>query len=112
MKHLIAAASVALALTAGTMAEARTYSGPEANALRCANTLSFTAVAMFEAGMISANDRDAMILYSVMILDRYVSGSQEQKMAGLEAMANHYGFEGTLEDFADNADNCIRMFPV
>ena len=33
-------------------------------------------------------------------------------MAGLEAMANHYGFEGTLDDFAQNADNCVRMFPV
>ena len=80
--------------------------------MRCANTLSFTAVAMFEAGMISANDRDTMLLYSVLVLERYVSGTQDEKMAGLEAMANHYGFEGTLDDFAQNADNCVRMFPV
>ena len=62
MKTLIAAVAVAGSLCLGTVAEARTYSGSEANALRCANTLSFTAVAMFEAGMISANDRDTMLL--------------------------------------------------
>lgn len=110
-----AAAAFGAVLAAPTPALARaaiTYAGEEAAALRCANMLALTAVALSRHGLIAKPEKEIMLGISVLILDHHVSGSWPQKKAALKIMRDRRGPAQTLEDYQRNAARCLRQFPI
>ena len=103
-----------LTLLAGTAdaVPGRVYEGPEAAALRCANTLALTAVSLARADMIGEPEKEVMLGITLLILERHVSGSWQQKKKALQVMRDRRSFEDTLEDYRLNAAQCLRQFPI
>lgn len=93
-------------------AEQKTYSGQEAAALRCANTLAFTAVALEDAGRLGEAEKEVMLGITVLILERHVSGTWQQKKAALEVVRDRRDVIETLDDFENLAQRCLRQFPI
>ncbi|WP_246227812.1 hypothetical protein [Roseobacter ponti] len=100
-----------LCLVAG-VAEARTYAGEEAAALRCANTMAFTAVALEDTGRMSEAEKDVLLGITVLILENHVSGTWQQKKAALAVVRDRRDVFETLEDFERFAEQCFRQFPI
>ena len=105
---MLCAALAALPAWAGT----RTYEGSEAAALRCANTLALTAVALSAAEMIGEGEKQVMLGVTVRILDRHVSGTWAQKRAAMEVMRDRRSVTDTLDDYRRNAKRCLAQFPI
>lgn len=93
-------------------AMARTYEGREAAALRCANTLALTAVALNAAGRMGDAEKDGIIGVTIRILDRHVSGTWRERKAAMEVMRDRRGLSDTLDDFRRNAARCLVQFPI
>ncbi|MEX3314788.1 hypothetical protein [Sulfitobacter sp. PS-8MA] len=93
-------------------AESRVYEGSEAAALRCANTLALTAVALSGAGLIGEPEKQVMLGVTVRILDRHVAGTWAQKRAAMEVMRDRRSVPDTLEDYRRNAMRCLAQFPI
>lgn len=113
MKHvasLIALVVLGCAVAAG--AQAKTYEGEEAAALRCANTLAFTAVALEGSGRLGEPEKEVMLGITVLILERHVSGTWAQKRAALEIVRDRRDVIETLDDFEQLAQRCLRQFPI
>ncbi|MFK7745929.1 MAG: hypothetical protein AB8B47_12810 [Roseobacter sp.] len=91
---------------------AKTYEGEEAAALRCANTMALTAVALFETGKHSAAEKDVLLGITVLILEMHVSGTWNQKKAALEVVRDRRDVRQTLGDFQQFAAQCLRQFPI
>ena len=108
-KFILAAA---LTLPVSAWAETRTYEGSEAAALRCANTLALTAVALSGAELIGEAEKQVMLGVTVRILDRHVSGTWPQKRAAMEVMRDRRSVPDTLEDYRKNAVRCLAQFPI
>lgn len=102
----------ALAVTLASPAAARTYEGSEAAALRCANTLALTAVALNSAGRIGDAEKDGILGVTIRILDRHVSGTWRQRKAAMEVMRDRRDIDDTLEDYRRNAARCLLQFPI
>ena len=102
------AAPVALPGKAGT----RVYEGREAAALRCANTLALTAVALSAAELIGEGEKNVMLGVTVRILDRHVEGTWAQKRAAMEVMRDRRSVPDTLEDYRRIAERCLVQFPI
>lgn len=100
----------ALVLSQGALA--KTYSGSEAAALRCAHTISATAVAMEKMGLIETELMDALIFGSVSILTQYVSGTEAEKVAAMRIMAERRSTKESAEDFREIARRCAVQFPL
>ena len=94
--------------TAGT----RVYEGREAAALRCANTLALTAVALSAAELIGEGEKNVMLGVTVRILDRHVEGTWAQKRAAMEVMRDRRSVPDTLEDYRRIAERCLVQFPI
>ena len=102
-----------VAASSGTAGAAqKVYEGSEAAALRCANIVALTAVALNDAGGIGDLEKDVMLGISFMMLEEHVSGTWQQKRAALEEVRNRRGIEETLEDFTRLAERCLREFPI
>jgi len=115
MKATLTALALAMAGLTGTSAAAQdqiTFSGQEAAALKCAHMFTFTSVTMYQAGYIARRHSDMMLTWSYVILNRYVSGTMDQRLAAMEIIGQRHGFQGTLEDFSTEAETCVRQFPV
>lgn len=110
----LVAAAVLLMLTCATSASAvqRTYEGEEAAALRCANTLALTAVALSAAELITDAEKEVFLGVTVLILERHVSGTWQQKKAAMAVMRDRRSVPDTLEDYRRNAGRCLRQFPI
>lgn len=93
-------------------AQAKTYEGSEAAALRCSNTLALTAVALNRANMIGEPEKNVMLSVTFAILERHVSGSWAQKKAAMEVMRDRRSVTATLEDYRKNAARCLQQFPI
>ena len=111
------AALFCLALVCGlhspTLALAnRVYAGQEAVALRCANALALTAMALAGAGRISEQEKDVMLWITVSILKRHVSGTWWQKKSALRVMQTRRTAIQTLDDYRVNAQKCLEQFPI
>lgn len=105
--------AAALMLWAGPLwAGQKTYSGEEAAALRCANTLAFTAVALESSGGISSLEKDVMLDITVGILAQHVSGTWRQKKAALRVVRDRRDVLETLDDFTRFANQCLVQFPI
>jgi hypothetical protein len=90
----------------------KVYEGDEAAALRCANTLAFTAVALAETGRLGEPEKSVMLQITVLILERHVSGTWAQKKAALRVVRDRRDMMETLEDFERNAQRCFEQFPI
>ncbi|WP_257883638.1 hypothetical protein [Roseobacter insulae] len=93
-------------------AQQRIYSGEEAAALRCANTMAFTAVALESTGRLGAAEKEVMLNITVRILDLHVSGTWRQKKAALRIVRDRRDVFETLEDFERYANQCLVQFPI
>lgn len=112
-RWLAIAAIFCALLSAPAMAVSqRTYAGEEAAALRCANTLALTAVALSGAELIDEAEKDVMLGISMLILERHVSGTWNQKKAALEVMRDRRSVPDTLDDYQRNAAQCLKQFPI
>lgn len=102
-----------LMLAAGSAsAQQRVFEGDEASALRCANMLAMTGVALNGAGLMGDPEKDVLIGISVLILERHVSGSWTEKKRAMEAMRDRRDIGETLTDYQRNAPVCLRRFPI
>ncbi|MFK7835307.1 MAG: hypothetical protein AB8B60_03720 [Sulfitobacter sp.] len=113
--QLIRAALVGGCIAAATPAfaqAARVYEGEEAAALRCANTLALTAVALSRADLMAPEEKDVVLGITTLILERHVSGTWGQKKAALRIMRDRRSVPDTLEDYRKNATRCLRQFPI
>ena len=112
--RLVAFSLMALGLLAlPQMGEAkRVYEGREASALRCANTVALTAVALSRADMIGDAEKDVMLSITTLILERHVSGTWREKKAALSVMRDRRSVDDTIEDYRRNATWCLREFPI
>ena len=90
----------------------KVYEGREALALRCANTLALTAVALARADLISTTEQDIMLDATFQILRRHVSGTWLQKKRAMEIMRDRRSVPDTLDDYRQNAFRCLEAFPV
>lgn len=108
------ASAVVFTLTCATpvFAVQRVYEGQEAAALRCANTLALTAVALSAAERISDAEKEVFLGVTVLILERHVSGTWQQKKAAMAVMRDRRSIPDTLEDYRRNAGRCLRQFPI
>ena len=102
-----------LLLAAGPAPAAqRVYEGSEAAALRCANIVALTAVALHDAGRLGEVEKEVMLGISYLMLQGHVSGSWPEKRAALEIVRDRRGVEETLRDFEQLAEKCLRQFPI
>jgi len=101
-----------LALPSAATAAPRIYEGREAAALRCANTLALTAVALSAAELIGEGEKNVMLGITVRILDRHVEGTWAQKRAAMEVMRDRRSVADTLEDYRRSAERCLVQFPI
>lgn len=99
-------------ICAGPALAARTFSGEEAAALRCANMLAYTAVTMARADMIGNDEKEVMLGITVLILERHVSGTRAEKKAAMAVMRDRRDIDQTLDDYRDNAAKCLVQFPI
>ena len=103
----------ALAICAGPLAAGqKTYAGEEAAALRCANTMAFTAVALDSSGRIRTLAKEVMLDITVRILVDHVSGTWRQKKAALRIVRDRRDVFETLDDFRRFANQCLLQFPI
>lgn len=104
---------ICLALNGGTSAAGqKVFEGDEAAALRCANMIALTGIALGGAELISVPEKDVMIALSFLILELHVTGTRSQKLAALEVMQARRSPEATLKDYRDNAQRCLKRFPI
>jgi hypothetical protein len=101
-----------LALPSAATAAPRIYEGREAAALRCANTLALTAVALSAAELIGEGEKNVMLGITVRILDRHVEGTWAQKRAAMEVMRDRRSVADTLQDYRQIAERCLVQFPI
>ena len=113
MRHLVRATLFGFLCSVAAAANAeQTYEGSEAAALRCANTLALTAVALASGKLIDEREKDAMLGITIRILERHVTGTWRQKKLALEVMRDRRSVPDTLEDYRRNALRCLRQFPI
>ena len=109
---LALALCLTLALPHSARAERRVYQGSEAEALKCAYLFSHSAVVMEKGGYIPAKDRDVLIAVSGLILQRYVGGTEAQKLRALRAVGSRRNTVSTLLQFRDESRYCFKRFPI
>ncbi|MFK7882053.1 hypothetical protein [Roseobacter sp.] len=93
-------------------AQQKVYEGEEAAALRCANTMAFTAVALESSGRIGAVEKQVMLDITIRILADHVTGTWAQKKAALRVVRDRRDVVETFEDFERFANQCLRQFPI
>ncbi|HAV08024.1 MAG TPA: hypothetical protein DCX13_03990, partial [Rhodobacteraceae bacterium] len=86
--------------------------GEEAEALKCAYIISQTAAVMERAEIIGTRDKEFVLLYAGYILQIYVSGTENQKLLALKAVADRRDLEQTLDEFEAQSDYCRKRFPI
>lgn len=119
MKHFskLRMAGVAITLIAGlaTLAEAqnrRVYAGAELQAISCARLFAITSLDLEAAGYLSRRDTEDMVTYAALILDYYVSGTNDQKMAAMRGLQDRHSMASTYSMFERNANWCLATFPI
>lgn len=107
---LLAAALVAVCGTA--QADQKIYRDGEAAALRCANTIAFTAVALADTGQLGDTEKRVMLEITVLILERHVSGTWAQKKQAMRVVRDRRDVLETLSDYERFARTCFEQFPI
>lgn len=88
------------------------YAGEEAAALRCANTIALSAVALAKEANLPEAEKEVLLGIAVLILERHVSGTWQQKRAALEVVRDRRDALETLQDYRRLAQQCLRQFPI
>lgn len=109
---MCACAVLVCAMAGPVPAAQKIYAGSEAAALRCANIVALTAVALNNAGRIGDAEKEVMLGISFLILEGHVSGSWQQKREALAVIRDRRNVEETLADFERFAQKCLRDFPI
>lgn len=104
-------AAVALIVTPAAAAQKR-YEGTEAAALRCADMVALTGVALAETGQIGQPEKEVMLAISFLMLEGHVSGTWAEKKAALAVVRERRDVDETLSDFERYAVICLRDFPI
>lgn len=112
LRSFIAFAVLAAMLAHPAMAAQKRYEGSEAAALRCANMVALTGVALADAGRIGEPEKEVMLAISFLMLEEHVSGTWAEKQAALEVVRDRRDVEETLDDFARYVTICMRDFPI
>ncbi len=105
-------AFVVLFAATQSAAAQRVYEGEEASAIRCANMLAMTGVALNGAGLMDDSEKDVLIGISILILERHVSGNWTEKKRAMEAMRDRRDVDETLQDYQHHAPLCLARFPI
>jgi len=100
------------AASAATAGERKVYEGDEATALKCAFVISATANTLETAGFLGRNYARGANVISFAILQKYVSGTERQKLAALKAVGARRDVARTLSEFQAEAKACLRKFPI
>jgi hypothetical protein len=112
-RGLFASLIFAVCTACGAAAAAqKVYEGSEAAALRCANIVALTAVALNDAGRLGEIEKEVMLGISFLMLESHVSGTWPQKRAALAIVRDRRDLEETLKDFELLAEECLRQFPI
>lgn len=112
MKRTIALTIAAVLMAAPAGAAQKRYEGSEAAALRCADMVALTAVALSDAGRIGVPEKEVMLAISFLMLEEHVSGTWAEKKAALEVVRDRRSIDETLDDFERYATTCLRDFPI
>ncbi|MDW4497433.1 hypothetical protein R5H30_05525 [Sulfitobacter sp. D35] len=114
MRRLLLCLAVCVAppVLAAQESAGKVYSGREASALRCANAMAFTAVALDSVGALAPGEKDVMLGVTIRILERHVSGTWEQKKQALAVIRDRHDPQDTLDDFRRYAESCLKEFPI
>lgn len=112
MKRLVFFACTFVLLGLPASAAQKRYEGSEAAALRCANMVALTGVALAESGRIGEPEKEVMLAISFLMLREHVSGTWAQKKAALEVVRDRRDVAETLNDFERYAEICLRDFPI
>ena len=86
MRSTLAILATALLLSTPANAERRVYAGLENQALQCAVYFSYTAFVMERRGLLSTSDKDFAANVGVYIMDTYMGGTWDQKLAAHRIM--------------------------
>ncbi|XDA96747.1 hypothetical protein AB1M95_11480 [Sulfitobacter sp. LCG007] len=108
----LALCAAPLAACAQDSPDGKVYSGREASALRCANAMAFTAIALDSAGALRPGEKDVLLGITILILERHVSGTFKQKKQALAVVRDRHDPQETLDDFRRYADACMKEFPI
>lgn len=112
LRAAICAGVLAFTSVPPAFAGQRVYEGKEAAALRCANTLALTAVALSDAELIGDAEKEVLLGVTVLILERHVTGTWSEKKAAMAVMRDRRSVIDTLEDYRRNAARCLQQFPI
>ena len=112
MRRFIPALATALALSTPAAAERRVYAGIENQALQCAVYYSYTAFVMERRGLLSTTEKDFAANVGVYIMDNYMGGTWDQKLAAHRIMlgrmpANDYAL---YDKASRHLEWCRRTF--
>ena len=103
---------LALLVAAQAAQAQRTYTGREAQALKCAWIFSKTAAVLERADMITVADLETSLTVSARILQFHVGGSEREKLAAFAAVGARRDDAQTLGEFQRESRSCLVMFPV
>ncbi|MEC3860345.1 hypothetical protein VK792_03540 [Mesobacterium sp. TK19101] len=112
MIRVVLIAALIAASGAATAGERKVYAGDEAKALKCAFVISATANTLETAGFLGRNYARGANVISYAILQKYVSGTERQKLAALKAVGARRDVNQTLTEFQAEAKACLRKFPI
>jgi hypothetical protein len=112
LRRVLGSAALAAALLGGGSAIGDTLvSGRSAQALRCAAYIGMGAQYAYDEGYLSADDRNAIALRSVQVLQRWVPLGLERQLAAYRATLGELGSrQHAYALLARHSDWCLREF--
>lgn len=99
-------------LAAPATAERRVYAGDELEALVCAQVFAHSATWLAQQGAISPAERDSILTWSILVMERYTTGTPQQKVRAIRAVGARRTALGAVDDFRRRAKACLRRFPL
>jgi hypothetical protein len=104
--------AICLGLLLSPPAAAETViAGKSAQALRCAAYIGMAAQYGHDQGLVTADDRNLMTFWSVLVLERWVPLAPEARMAAYRSALGELGTRGdTYTLIARHADWCLDTF--
>jgi hypothetical protein len=109
--HRCGAAILAAFALAAPAAADTVVAGKSAQALRCAAYIGMAAQYSYEEGHVSADERELMTYWSVLVLERWVPLATEQRLAAYRVTLGELGSRyRTYGLIARHSDWCLREF--
>jgi hypothetical protein len=110
-KWRLAGALLACVAPAAPAAAETVIAGKSAQALRCAAYIGMAAQYGHADGLVSAEDRNRITFWSVLVLERWVPLAPEGRMAAYRSALGELGSRGDTHTLiARHADWCLETF--